>query len=325
MRHLDGLEHIPLVREFDVEDLPKGEVSRLRVTMVTNALGQLLSLPVIVIKGKKPGPVLGITAAVHGDELNGLQTIHRVLQEISVTHLSGTIVAVPVVNLPGFLNNVREFTDGSDLNRVMPGKLHGNIGEIFAHRFTKKITKKLDYLIDLHTASFGRVNSLYVRADLSEKKTAVMAKLQNPQIIVNHVGRDGTLRGAAAVLGIPAITVEIGNPILLQSKLIKSSLVGITNVLSHLKMIQRKEKIYHHKTVICKKSYWMRTDQGGILEVFPQVTDLVKKGELIARVQNIFGDLLREYVAPEDGIVVGKSINPVNQTGSRILHLGIKA
>src|SRR3989338_8485927 len=99
MRHLDGLEHIPLVREFDVEDLPKGEVSRLRVTMVTNALGQLLRLPVIVIKGKKPGPVLGITAAVHGDELNGLQTIHRVLQEISVTHLSGTIVAVPVVNL----------------------------------------------------------------------------------------------------------------------------------------------------------------------------------------------------------------------------------
>lgn len=307
---------------LDLAKLPKGRVTKAFIDMVEDGLGQILRLPVLIARGKKPGPVVGITAAVHGNELNGIPVIQRLFQEIRVEHLSGTIIGVPVVNVSGFFAGRREFNDGADLNRQFPGKPQGTSSQVYVHRFLERVVSRFEYLIDLHTANSGRVNSLYVRADMTAKVPAWMARLQLPQIIVHKHGSDGTLRGAAAALGIPAITVEVGNPQLFQQGLIASSIFGIHNVLGHLDMLPLNEEIPAKEPVICTRSRWLFTDAGGLLEVFPQVADLVKKGELVARLTDVFGDLIREYRAPENSVVIGKNVNPVAQTGARILHLG---
>lgn len=135
---------------------------------------------------------MGITAVVHGNELNGVPCIHRVITEINVHELKGTVVAVPCVNVPGYLRFSREFSDGKDLNRYYPGQLGGTASQVYNYNFFEKVIVKMDILIDLHTASFGRVNSYYVRADMNDSVSAMMAKLQQPQIILHNGGQDGT-------------------------------------------------------------------------------------------------------------------------------------
>ncbi len=317
---------IETIKKLNLMTVAKGKVTKYKLEIFSDATSNPVYIPIMVARGKKDGPTVGFTAAVHGNELNGVRVIHKLFNDLEsdINDLCGTIVAVPIVNIPGYLANQREFNDGIDLNRVMPGKVKGNSSERYAYWFFKKVISQLDYLLDLHTASFGRVNSLYVRADMDDDKTKKMALLQQAQIIVHNVGKDRSLRGAAAKKGIPAITLEVGDPQKLQRNLIKYSLVGINNVLSALKMLPLEEHTsLEAKTIICKKSYWIFTDQGGILEVYPQVTDLIKKGQIIARTTDTFGKLVKEYKAPEDGVVVGKSTNPSAQMGSRILHLGV--
>lgn len=309
--------------DLDLTALPRGSITRLWVTLVQDSMARPIEIPVMVACGAFTGPVVGITAAVHGNELNGIPLIHRLFHEIDCGTLCGTLVAIPVVNTLGYINNSRGFSDGADLNRVFPGSGAPNCSKIFANRFLHNIVKKFEYLIDLHTASFGRVNSFYVRADMNDPMTRRMAFLQHPQIIVHNTGPDGSLRGAAAQLGINAITVEIGNPHTFQLRYIKSALIGVDNILGFLNMISHDEPEREYEPAICSSSYWLFTDVGGLLEVRPEINTWVRKDQLIAVVKNIFGDIVKKYYAPEDGIVIGKNVNPVNQTGDRILHLGV--
>jgi len=303
-----------------------GSTQRYHLRITENGMGYPVLLPVFVARGLENGPVVGITAAVHGNELNGVKVLHNLIREIEkeIDVLSGTVVAVPVVNIPGLIANSREFNNGIDLNRIMPGKASGNSSEQYSWRFIKNIVSQFDYLIDLHTASFGRVNSLYVRADMENPLSKRFALLQHPQIIVHNKGKDKSLRGAAAKMGIPAITVEVGDPQRFQKKLIKFSLVGVHNILSHLKMLPVEQEHSKQEPILCQKSYWVYTDRGGFLEVFPHVTQRVKKGEVIAQITDIFGSVKTAYQVPEDGVIIGKSVNPVSQTGARIVHLGIE-
>ena len=309
----------PAVDRLDLESLEPGELHHLMVDIVTNALGVWTWIPVIVARGHQPGPVVAVTGAVHGNELNGIRIVQRLFHRLRGEGLRGTVIGVPIVNVPGYRENRREFIDGNDLNRIMPGRENGNCAQVYAHRVLTRVLDRADYLIDLHTASAGRVNSIYVRADMTNPVTARMARLQQAQIIVHNKGRDGTLRGA---VGVPAITVEVGDPHRFQRGAIRDGLEGVENVLVDLELLPGEIK-HDEDAVLCSRSYWIYTDTGGVLEVFPQLRDQVECGERIARVSSIFGDVIREYEAPEDGVVVGKSISPVNRTGARVLHLGV--
>ena len=316
-------ENAKLVKKLNLKKAPAGKISKYLLHLVTDGMGLPIYIPIIVAKGEKDGTTLGLTAAVHGNELNGIPVIQRTFSEIDIKKLKGTLVGVPVVNVPSLMRKKRRFIDGTDLNHIMPGKREGNVSEVYAFRIFNKIIKQFDYLIDLHTASFGRINSYYIRADMKTKSTKKMAMLQNAQIIVHNPPSDGTLRGAAEELGIPAITLEVGDPNRFQIGMIRSGLTGIHNVLQELNMVSGKIEKPMSPPVICKHSYWIYTDTGGILTVHPDITDLVKKGEKIATLRNIFGDEIKKYFAPEDGVVIGKSNSPINQSGGRILHLGI--
>lgn len=314
---------IPIIERLEVEKVPKGTIQRYWLNLVTDGMGQPVQIPIIVARGIKNGKVLGLTAAIHGNELNGIPVIQRIFKEINIHKLKGTIVGVPVVNVPSLLRKKRQFIDGKDLNHIMPGKPDGRVSEVYAWRIVNRIIHQFDYLVDLHTASFGRINSYYIRADMDDPIVKQMALLQNAQIIVHNPPSDGTLRGTADEMGIPAITLEVGNPNTFQKGMIRDGLTGMHNLLGYFGMVNCEIEPIGKETVLCKKSYWIYTDTGGILTVHPKVTELVKKGQVIATMRNIFGDLVKEYVAPEDGIVIGKSVSPINQTGGRILHLGI--
>jgi predicted deacylase len=322
---IPGSEPVPVVQALNVGELPRGKKGRLLLDFVHDGRGWPVRLPILWARGERDGPVFGITAAVHGNELNGIPVIHRLFEKLDPGQLRGTVVAVVAVNLPGLLAHTRDVSEGMDLNRIMPGRPDGNAGEVYAHRFIQLVLRHLDYLVDLHTASFGRVNSLYIRADMTDATATQMALLHRPQIIVHNPPSDGTLRGAAMELGIPAITVEIGNPQQFQAEYVRSSLVGVRSVLSEAGMLPRRQVPPATPPVVCRRSYWMYTDHGGLLDVVPKVTQLVEQGEVVARLSNLFGDVVREYAAPERGVIVGRSVNPVGPTGARIVHLGIVA
>lgn len=321
---INKMDHnIKTVEEFRIEDTPKGTIKYHWLKIISDGFGNPMSIPLIVARGYKEGPVVGLTAAVHGNELNGIPVIQRLFGELDINELSGTIIGVPVVNVPAFIRKKRRFNDGVDINHIMPGKENGNVSEIYAYRFFNRLVKHFDYLLDLHTASFGRINSYYIRADMDHAATKELALLQNADIIVHNPPSDGTLRGAADALGIPAITLEVGNPNTFQRKLIRSGIEGIHNVLCHLGMIQDIVIPPKKETIICERSYWLYTDMGGILHIPVGLLDILEEGSNIATIRNIFGEKLKVYVAPEKGILIGKSISPVNQSGGRILHLGV--
>ena len=312
-----------MISDFNIEDTPRGARKHYWLRMITDGFSNPICIPIMVMRGVKDGPTLGITAVVHGNELNGIPIIQRLFNEVSVDELSGTIVGIPVVNVPSFISKTRRFTDGVDLNHVMPGKEDGNLSSVYAYRFINRFIKHIEYLLDLHTASTGRINSYYVRADMDQPMVKKMALLQNADIIVHNPPSDGTLRGAADDLDIPAITLEVGNPSTFQKNLIRSGVEGIHNVLCHLGMIKDEITIPDKETVLCKESLWIYTEEGGLLTIPVILRQIINKGDLIAVLRDIFGNKVKEYYSPHDGIVIGKSVSPVNQSGGRILHLGI--
>jgi predicted deacylase len=311
------------VDALDLDALAPGELHRLALGLAEDSASRPIRIPVLCARGVRPGPVVGITAAVHGNELNGIPTIHRLFTRIDPRELTGTVIGVPIVNVPGFMLGQRECSDRQDLNRLMPGKPDGNEAQVYAHRFVERVLKHLDYLIDLHTASFGRANSLYVRADMGCEVTRRLARLVGAEIIVHNAGGDGTVRSAAAELGIHAITVEVGDPHSFDRGMIRASRIGLRDVLEHLGMLAPDEEHVESRAVECARSFWLYTDTGGILDVLPDVTEQVDAGQVIARLTDPWGQRLRTFRSPEAGIVIGKSTNPVAGTGARILHLGV--
>jgi len=313
---------IPIVETLQLEQIPKGTKKNLWLKIISDGFSSPICIPVMIARGLEDGPTLGLTAAVHGNELNGISVIQRLFNEVEIEELRGTIIGVPVVNVPAFMRKSRRFNDGVDINHIMPGKADGNISQVYAYRFIERMVKHFDYLLDLHTASHGRINSYYIRADMDIPIVKEMALLQNADIIVHNPPSDGTLRGAADEMGIPAITLEVGNPNTFQKRLIRSGVTGIHNVLCHLNMVDDEIEVAQKEAVQCSSSFWLYTDRGGLLTVAVELREQLKRGQLVASLRDIFGNKIKDYYAPCDGIVIGKSISPVNQTGGRILHMG---
>jgi predicted deacylase len=300
--------------------------------MGSNTFGYPMLIPIIVIQGQKDGPTLGLTAAIHGNELNGIAIIHKLVETIDVKLLKGRVVAIPGLNAVSVELDQRRFIDDEDLNRNFPGKETGNRSEQYAYKISKRVLPIFDFQIDMHTASFGRTNTMYARADASNDTIMALAKLQGADIILNSKGTPSfgntssssrTMRAETGLKGNLGITVEYGNPQVYQSEIVNRGLQGIYNSLVYLNMYTGTVEESKFPTTYCKKSYWIYMDEGGFLEVMVELNQHLKKGDKMAVVKNAFGQVLKEYFAPEDGIVIGKSSNPVNMSGGRIIHLGI--
>jgi len=298
-----------------------GTRTNLFVKISEAATGQPMLLPVIVARGAADGPVVGIMAAVHGNELNGIRIIHSLLETVNLKQMSGSLLCAPILNLPGFNLRQREFSDGRDLNHYFPGREKGVPAEQYARAITRMLLPPCDYLIDIHTASVGRINTMYLRADLHNPTVRRLSLAMNPQIILHVRGGDGTLRHAARQRGIHGITLEAGNPDTFQGRMVFSGEEGLTNILVELGMCEGTIHI-DREAVICHRSSWLRTTSGGLLKTHFDLGDRIKKRQLMAQTLDPFGTVLKEYHAPRSGIVIGMAVNPLAVPGTRYCHLG---
>ena len=281
-----------------------------------------VSLPVHIIRAKKPGPTIFLSAAVHGDELNGIEIIRRLLKLKSFKLTAGTVIAVPMVNVYGVVNLSRYMPDRRDLNRSFPGSPKGSLAARVAHIFLTQIAQHCDYGIDLHTGAIHRSNLPQIRADLSDPETKELAKIFAAPVILNSNLVDGSLREAAVENNTKVLLYEAGEALRFDEFSIRLGINGILNVLAHLNMVKKKPtKRKKSAPFIANSSSWIRANASGIVNHERHLGDQVKKGDLLAEIGSPYGDIINVVTATRAGIIIGKQNIPLVQEGEAMFHI----
>jgi hypothetical protein len=283
-----------------------------------------LTMPVQILCGKQAGPVLFVSAAIHGDELNGVEIIRRLLKVKSLSRLKGTLIAVPIVNLHGFINHTRYLPDRRDLNRSFPGSEKGSIASRMAHLFLNEIVKKSTHGIDLHTGAINRSNLPQIRADLDDEVTLFLAQAFGAPLMLNSNLRDGTLRAAAVKRNIPVLLYEAGEALRFEETSIRAGVRGIINVMRALEMLPKSRKIIDKPkaSVIARSSSWIRAPHSGIFRSIVQdgarvIADIT----LMGVVSDPFGESQMQVYSSVNGIVIGQMKLPLVNEGEALFHV----
>ncbi len=277
---------------------------------------------VLVVNGVDDGPTLCLTAAIHGDELNGIEIVRRVLYGLDPDELSGTVIGVPIVNLQGFRRGSRYLPDRRDLNRFFPGTDYGSSASRIAYSFFNEVIRNCDALVDVHTGSFARTNLPQLRADMTNSEVARLTQGFGATSVLHSPGAIGTLRRAATDRGIPAVTVETGEPTRLQETKIAHGARGIETLLNHLGMHKR-VSIWGEPEPVYYQSTWVRADRGGLLFGDVDLGQRVRKGEVLGTVTDPITNLRSELRSPADGRVLGMALNQVVMPGFAAFRIGI--
>ncbi|EWH12251.1 succinylglutamate desuccinylase/aspartoacylase [Catenovulum agarivorans DS-2] len=280
-----------------------------------------LSMPVEVIRAKKPGPTLFISAAIHGDELNGIEIIRRLLLQKSFKLSKGTLIAVPVVNVYGLLNQSRYLPDRRDLNRSFPGSPKGSLAGRLAHMFLHEIVHKCNYGIDLHTGAIHRSNYPQVRANLADEETQMLARAFGVPVLLNSDLRDGSLRQVAAEQGTKILLYEAGQALRFDELSIRAGIKGITNILAELGMISKRSKASKIEPFIAYSSSWVRASTSGMVRDVKKLGQWVRKGETLAEICSPNGRFVEKLLAPRSGVIIGKQNIPLIQEGEAMYHV----
>ena len=280
------------------------------------------STPVLVVNGTKPGPVLCLTAAIHGDELNGIEIVRRLMYDIKPSELSGTVVGVPIVNLQGFQRNSRYLTDRRDLNRFFPGNPNGSLASRIAYSFFEEIIQHCSYLVDLHTGSFHRTNLPQLRADLLNDSVKELSKGFGSTVVLHSTGASGTLRYAANMIGVPTVTLEAGEPMRLQEKAVAHGVKAIQTLMNTLKM-QKRSRFWGKPEPVFYQSTWVRADFGGILFSEVYLGKKVNPGDILGTVTDPITNRRNEIQSPVKGRILGMALNQVVMPGFAAFRIGI--
>jgi predicted deacylase len=281
-----------------------------------------VQMPVWVIHGRRPGPRLFISAAIHGDELNGIEIIRRVRAR-PLKGLQGTLLLVPVVNVFGLLQHSRYLPDRRDLNRSFPGSERGSLAARLAHLFMTEIVERCTHGIDLHTGAVHRSNLPQIRAQLDDAETRALATAFGAPVVLDSRLRDGSLREAAAERGIPTLIYEAGEALRFDEMSIRVGVAGIVEVMRTLGMLRRKPgaRARPAQPVIADGSHWVRAPAGGILRTAIRLGQRVGTGELLGRVSDPFGADEVRVDAPHEGIIIGRNSLPLVNGGDALFHV----
>ena len=280
-----------------------------------------LHMPVQVINGRREGPVLFVAAAIHGDELNGVEIVRRLLKRRSLKSLRGTLIAVPIVNVHGFLDQSRYLPDRRDLNRSFPGSPKGSIAARLAHTFLNEIVKRSDYGIDLHTGAIDRSNLPQIRADLDDPRTLELARAFGVPVIINAAVRDGSLRGCASQMGMPVLTYEAGEALRFDELSIRAGVRGILNIMRTIGMLTDKPTSKPRKPVVASSTSWIRAPASGIVSSKVPLGASVRKGQSLAIVSDPLGTSEEPVTARFDGIVIGRANLPLAHEGDALFNV----
>jgi predicted deacylase len=297
-----------------------GEAVDFSITVSKSYSGRSIQLPVHVWRGRDPGPAVFVTGAVHGDEINGTGTVRHLIQEPPFELTAGTLVLVPVVNIPAFEQLSRYSPDRRDLNRAFPGTKGGSLTSRLAHVIFHNIVARCDYGIDLHTAAVRRTNYPNVRADLEHESTARLASLFGGEVVLNSSGPEGSLRREATKAGCATIAIEAGEVWKVEPAVVDYCLRGVRNVLAGLNMIQGEAHEPRFR-VVAEETKWMRAERGGFLRFHVNPGATVTKNQPIATNTSLAGRVLSTIVAPRDAIVLGMTTLPAVSPGDPVAHL----
>jgi predicted deacylase len=300
-----------------------GTSQRLSWTATELFEGVPVETPVLVVNGTQPGPTVCLTAAIHGDELNGIEMVRRVMHDISPDTLSGAVIGVPIVNVQGFRRGSRYLPDRRDLNRYFPGNPNGSAAARIAHSFFENVVRHCDALIDLHTGSFERANLPQIRADLRDPDVVTLTQGFGATVILHSTPGVGTLRYAATQAGIPTLTLEAGGPLQLELSEVKHGVKGIETLIGSLGMM-RKRRLWGDPEPVYYRSTWVRANSGGILFSDVSLGGTVRKGDRLGTITDPMSNVRVDLLAPYSGRIIGMARNQVVMPGFAAFHVGIQ-
>jgi hypothetical protein len=297
-----------------------GTTDTLSLVVSEGYSGSDISIPIYVWRGEDPGPTIAITAAVHGDEINGTGTIRHLIREQPFDLKAGTLIMVPVINMMGFERHSRYLPDRRDLNRSFPGTKEGSLASRMARSFFDQVIRGCDYCIDLHTAAVRRTNFPNVRADLDNEHLAAFARAFGASLIVDSKGPKGSLRASACKIGCSTLILEAGEVWKVEPGVVEYAVRGIMNCLRSLKMIEGKpiEPAFRLET---KTTKWVRAAQAGFLEFHVSPGEIVEEGQALATNTDLVGDEQQVITSPRDGVVLGMTTLPSVAPGDPVCHL----
>jgi hypothetical protein len=299
-----------------------GSRARIRIPFTRRVTGAEVSLPVEVINGSKPGPRLFVSAAVHGDEINGVEIIRRVLRRKLLPKLHGTLIAVPVVNLFGFTALSRYLPDRRDLNRSFPGSSSGSLASRLAHTFITEIVENSTHGIDLHTGAVHRSNLPQIRACLDHEETARLAHAFGVPVLINANVRDGSLRQEVLDRDIPMLLYEGGEALRFDESAIRAGVKGVVSVMRTLEMLPPTKKVVSRgEPFVALSSHWIRAPESGILRARMPLGALVNPGQRLAWISDPLGADEVKIEAVKRGIVIGRTELPLVNAGDALFNI----
>lgn len=315
---------MPLNNPFPIGEMmvKPGQRVNINLPVVDLYTSTSLSMPVQVICGRRPGPVLFVSAAIHGDELNGVEIVRRLLRLKALKSLRGTLVAVPIVNVHGFLNQSRYLPDRRDLNRSFPGSAKGSIAARLANTFFTQIVSKANYGIDLHTGAINRSNLPQIRGNLDDEKTLELANTFGVPVIINANIRDNSLRACVADMGVPVLIYEAGEALRFDEICIRAGLRGVLNVMRSIGMLPAKRPVRKRVVpLLARSTKWVRAPNSGIFNADVHLGSSVSTGQRLGSISDPLGDSSEVMLATFDGIVIGRSNLPLAHEGDALFNI----
>lgn len=307
---------------IDNTEIKLGERKRLNIEVAKLYDFTEVNIPIEVIRGKEDGPTLFVSSCIHGDEINSVEIVKRLLNHKLIKEIKGTLIVIPIVNVFGFNDKSRYLPDRRDLNRCFPGSNKGSLASIIAHTFMTEIVSKCDYGVDLHTAAIHRNNLPQVRACLDDEITKSLAEVFNVPVIINSDIRDGSLREAAKDLGIPTLLFEGGEALRFNEKTASIGLQGILSLMNNIGMLSNKSfPIKKKETFIARSSYWIRAPHSGTIKLKKKLGDFVKKDQIIGIISDPFGKHKFKVTSKYEGIVIGLVTLPLLNNGDAVAHI----
>ena len=303
------------------ETISPGESRDVYLAMSESYSGAPVEIPIHIRRAKEDGPVVFITAALHGDEINGTGAVRQLIQDDEFRLTKGALILVPVLNLLGFERHSRYLPDRRDLNRSFPGSPKGSLASRLANTIFNEIVSRSDYGIDLHTAAIRRTNYPNVRGDLTDPVVRHLAESFGVEIILNSKGPKGSFRREACREGVPTIIVEGGEVLKVEPGIVETIVRGINNVLCHLEMTDGEINRPEYQIVI-NKSTWIRAERGGFLYFHVKPGDIIEKNQPLATNTNILGHGHNTLHAPFNSVVIGMTSLPAVNPGEPICNLG---
>ncbi len=281
-----------------------------------------VNLSVHIVNGHKPGPVMFVSAAIHGDEIIGVEIVRRLLDVANLGRLNGTLLAIPIVNAFGFMNHSRYLPDRRDLNRSFPGSAKGSLASRLADLFLQEIVARSDYGVDLHSAAIHRNNLPQIRISPGDDKLLSLATAFGPPLILTSNLREGSLRAAAQEMGVGVLLYEAGEGLRFDENAVRTGVSGILRVMRQLGMVSgkgiRKASVSPIKV---RSSFWLRAPAGGLLRTFKTIGDAIEPGDKLGVISDPFGEVDTELSIDQAGLIIGRTELPIINEGDGLFHV----